>query len=63
MVFFGEQKAGILEPGAIKAICVLENLTNGVDCDVLGKDVFTLFLDGLDIVFVGELIKRERVMP
>lgn len=61
MILFCEEQAGLLEPVAVEIVGVLEDLADGLNVDVLGENVLTLSLDGLNVVAVGELI-RVRII-
>ena len=45
MVLFGEQQAGFLQSLAVEIVCVLKDLADGVDRNVLGEDVLALPLN------------------
>jgi hypothetical protein len=42
VILFGKKKASLLQSLAVEIVCVLEDLADGIDTDVLSKDVLAL---------------------
>ena len=57
MVLLSVEKASLLESLTVKVMSVLENLADGVNGNVLGKDVFTFSFNRLNVVSVSQLFK------
>ena len=60
VVLLCEEKAGLLESFAVEGVCILEDLANGLNIDVLGQDLLALLLEGADIEPVGELKRKLK---
>ena len=57
MILLSVEKASLLESLTVEVMSVLENLADGVNGDVLGKDVFTFSFYRLNVVSVSQLFK------
>lgn len=54
MILLGEEQASLLKSFTIERVCILENLADALDRDVLGKDLFASFLERRNVETISE---------